>query len=253
MIIFLMVQTRLVNNYPALIIEGKEKYLVITDLHLGFENNLSQNNIFLGKNTSVNESVKEVEKILVKTKPDSLILLGDIKSGIKSITKTEWNDVPVFLEKIKKQISVTIIPGNHDANIEKLIPEGISLATSKGMIIEDILLTHGHTIPTENFSSVNKIIMGHVHPVFFEEKSIINGERVWVTMKCNKQKIFPSKTGKLEIIIIPTFNKHFYTAHKKFYKKSISPILVKSEVLEAKILTLDGTIIGNESLLSNII
>ena len=248
-----MVQTRLVNNYPALIIEGKEKYLVITDLHLGFEGNLSQNNIFLGKNTSVNESIKEVEKILVKTKPDSLILLGDIKSGIKSITKTEWNDVPVFLEKIKKQISVTIIPGNHDANIEKLIPEGISLATSKGMIIEDILLTHGHTIPTENFSSVNKIIMGHVHPVFFQEKSIINGERVWVTIKCNKQKIFPSKTGNLEIIIIPTFNKHFYTAHKKFYKKSISPILDKREVLEAKILTLDGTIIGNESLLPNII
>ena len=248
-----MVQTRLVNNYPALIIEGKEKYLVITDLHLGFEGNLSQNNIFLGKNTTVNESIKEVEKILVKTKPDTLILLGDIKSGIKSITKTEWNDVPVFLEKIKKQISMTIIPGNHDANIEKLIPEGISLATSKGIIIEDALLTHGHTIPTENFSSVNKIIMGHVHPVFFEEKSIINGERVWVTMKCNKQKIFPSKTGKLEIIIIPTFNKHFYTVNKKFYKKSISPILDKSEVLEAKILTLDGTIIGNESLLPNII
>ena len=248
-----MVQTRLVNNYPALIIEGKEKYLVITDLHLGFEGNLSQNNIFLGKNTSVSESIKEVEKILVKTKPDSLILLGDIKSGIKSITKTEWNDVPVFLEKIKKHISVTIIPGNHDANIEKLIPEGISLATSKGIIIEDALLTHGHTIPTENFSSVNKIIMGHVHPVFFEEKSIINGERVWVTMKCNKQTIFPSKTGKLEIIIIPTFNKHFYTVNKKFYKKSISPILDKREVLEAKILTLDGTIIGNESLLPNVI
>ncbi|SVC47730.1 uncharacterized protein METZ01_LOCUS300584 [marine metagenome] len=248
-----MVQTRLVNNYPALIIEGKEKYLVITDLHLGFEGNLSQNNIFLGKNTSVSESIKEVEKILVKTKPDSLILLGDIKSGIKSITKTEWNDVPVFLEKIKKQVSITIIPGNHDASIEKLIPKGISLATPKGLIVEDILLTHGHTMPSENFSLVNKIIMGHVHPVFFQEKSIINGERVWVTMKCNKQKIFPSKTGKLEIIIIPTFNKHFYTVNKKFYKKSISPILDKSEVLEAKILTLDGTIIGNESLLPNII
>ena len=182
-----------------------------------------------------------------------MILLGDIKSGIKSITKTEWNDVPVFLEKIKKYVSITIIPGNHDANIEKLIPKGISLATSKGLILEDILLTHGHTMPSENFSLVNKIIMGHVHPVFFQEKSIINGERVWVAMKCNKQKIFPSKTGKLEIIIIPTFNKYFYTTHKKFYKKSISPILVKREVLEAKILTLDGTIIGNESFLSNII
>jgi len=248
-----MVQTKIVNGYPALTIEGREKNLVITDLHLGLEGNLSQNNIFLGKNTAVNESIKEVEKILDITKPDSLILLGDIKSGIKSITKTEWNEVPIFLEKIKKQINMTIIPGNHDANIEKLVPEGISLSATKGLIVDDILLTHGHTMPSENFSLVNKIIMGHVHPVFFQEKSIINGERVWVTMKCNKQKIFPSKTGKLEIIIMPTFNKHFYTTNKKFYKKSISPILVKREVLEAKILTLDGTIIGNESLLPNII
>ena len=94
-----MVQTKIVNGYPALTIEGREKNLVITDLHLGLEGNLSQNNIFLGKNTAVNESIKEVEKILDITKPDSLILLGDIKSGIKSITKTEWNDVPIFLEK----------------------------------------------------------------------------------------------------------------------------------------------------------
>ncbi len=248
-----MIQTRLVNNYPALIIEGQEKNLVITDLHLGFEDNLSQNNIFLGKNSTVNESIKEVEKILVKTKPDTLTLLGDIKSGIKSITKSEWNDVPVFLEKIKKQINLTIIPGNHDANIEKLVPEGVSVSTAKGLIVEDVLLTHGHTMPSENFSSINKIIMGHVHPIFFQEKSIINGKRVWVTIKCNKQKIFPSKTGELEIIIMPTFNKYFYTTQKKFYKKSISPILEKIEVLEAKILTLDGTILGNESLLPYII
>jgi|TARA_B100001245_G_scaffold154778_1_gene116020 hypothetical protein len=248
-----MIQTRLVNNYPALIIEGQEKNLVITDLHLGFEDNLSQNNIFLGKNSTVNESIKEVEKILVKTKPDTLTLLGDIKSGIKSITKSEWNDVPVFLEKIKKQINLTIIPGNHDANIEKLVPEGVSVSTAKGLIVEDILLTHGHTMPSENFSAINKIIMGHVHPIFFQEKSIINGKRVWVTIKCNKQKIFPSKTGELEIIIMPTFNKYFYTTQKKFYKKSISPILEKIEVLEAKILTLDGTILGNESLLPYII
>ncbi|KFM15192.1 Calcineurin-like phosphoesterase protein [Marine Group I thaumarchaeote SCGC AAA799-O18] len=248
-----MVQTRLIPNYPALMIDSQVKSLVVTDLHLGFEAKLSQNNIFLGKNTAVLESIKEIEKIIDKAKPDSLILLGDVKSGIKYITKIEWNDVPVFLEKIKKQISITLIPGNHDANIEKLIPEGISLATSKGIIVEDVLLTHGHTMPSENFSSVNKIIMGHVHPVFFQEESIINGERVWVTMKCEKQRIFPSKTGELEIIIMPTFNKHFYTIQKKFYKKSISPILDKIEVLEAKILTLDGTIIGNESLLPNVI
>ena len=73
-----------------------------------------------------------------------------------------------------------MIPGNHDANIEKLIPRGITLASSKGIVIENMLLTHGHTMPSENFSHVNKIIMGHLHPVYFEEKSLLNGKRVWV-------------------------------------------------------------------------
>ena len=95
-----MIQIKILPNYPALIIDGQEKNLVITDLHIGFENNLSQNNIFLGKNTTINESIKEVKKIINKTKPDSLILLGDIKSGIKSITKIEWDTVPIFFENI---------------------------------------------------------------------------------------------------------------------------------------------------------
>ena len=248
-----MVQTKIIPGYPALMIDGTKKNLVITDLHLGFESNLSLNNVFLGKNKTVAEITKEIEKMVKKTKPDSLILLGDIKSGIRSISKIEWETVPVFFETITKLIDTILIPGNHDANIEKLIPNGITLASSKGIIIDNILLTHGHTMPTENFSHVNTIVMGHVHPVFFQEESLINGERVWVSIKCKKQKIFSSKPGKLEIIILPSFNRYFYTTQKKFYKKSIAPILEKIDVLQAKIVTLDGTIIGNESLLSAVI
>jgi len=50
-----MVQTKIIPKYPALMIEGTEKSLVITDLHLGFESNLSLNNVFLGKNKTVAE------------------------------------------------------------------------------------------------------------------------------------------------------------------------------------------------------
>jgi len=209
--------TRIVPRYPALVINGNEKSLVIADLHLGFEAKLSSNKIYLGKNTSVTETAKDIEKILDKTKPESLILLGDIKSGIRSITKTEWNTIPTFFEIIKKRIGITVIPGNHDANIEKLIPSGITLASSKGIVVENMLLTHGHTMPSENFSHVNKIIMGHLHPFFFEENSLLNGKRVWVSLKSKKQKIFPSRAGELEITILPSFNKYFFASQKKFY------------------------------------
>jgi len=248
-----MAQTKIIPGYPALVIEGDKKSLVITDLHLGFENALSLNNVFLGKNKTVTEITKEIELIIDKTKPDSLILLGDVKSSINSITKVEWETVPTFFENITKLIDTILVPGNHDAYIEKLIPNGIALASSKGIIIDDILLTHGHTKPSENFSQVNTIVMGHVHPVFFQKESLINGERVWVSIKCKKQKIFHSKSGELEVIILPSFNRYFYATQKKFYKKSISPIIEKMDVIQAKIVTLDGTIIGNEQLLSSVI
>ena len=248
-----MAKSKIIPGFPALMIEDDKKSLVITDLHLGFESKLSLNNVYLGKNNTVDETTKEIELIISKTKPDSLILLGDVKSGIKSITKMEWDIIPVFFENISKLIDTVLVPGNHDANIEKLIPNEITLASSKGIIVDDILLTHGHTMPTENFSQVNTIVMGHVHPVFFQEESLINGERVWASIKCEKRKIFLSKSGELELIILPSFNKYFYTTQKKFYKKSISPIIEKMNVIRAKIVTLDGTIIGDEQLLSAVI
>ncbi len=73
-------------------------------------------------------------------------------------------------------------------------------------------------------------------------------------MKTEKENIFPNKSGELEIIIIPSFNKYFYATHRKKYKKSISPIINKiKSISNARIVTLDGTIIGDESIIDQVI
>jgi len=182
-----------------------------------------------------------------------LILLGDIKSSIKNISSNEWDEVPLFFEKIRKKCDVILIPGNHDANIQKLVPDDVLMMSSTGMVEENILLTHGHTMPSENFSHIDKIIMGHIHPVFFQEDSVMNGQRVWVSLKTKKQKIFPSKSGELEIIIVPSFNRYFYATHKKHYKKSISPIIERAEASSAKIVSLEGVILGDESIIKQVL
>ena len=249
-----MLQQRIIPQKPALIIEGQKKHLVVTDLHIGFESSFATNEIFLGKNTTIKETIDELLVIIDLEKPDSVILLGDVKSSIKNISKTEWNDVPLFFEKIKEKSNIILIPGNHDANIQRLVPEGVSLISSTGMVEEEILFTHGHTMPSENFSHVNKIIMGHLHPVFFQEESIVNGERVWVSMRTKKEDIFPSSSGEIEITIVPSFNKYFYATNKRKYKKSISPIIEKiKQVSSARIVTLDGTIIGDETMLDQVL
>jgi len=249
-----MVTTRIVDSEPALVLEDDKKNLIITDLHIGFEHSFSSNKITVGKNSSINEIISNVTKIIKKENPDTLILLGDIKSSIQSITKSEWRDVPYFFEEIKNSLEVILIPGNHDANIDRLIPNYVTLISSKGMIIDDVLLTHGHTMPSENYSNVNNIIMGHIHPVYFDQNSLLNGERIWISIKTDKSEIFSSTKGKINITIVPSFNPYFYATEKKYYKKSISPIVEKiKDSIAAKIVTLDGTIIGNESILNDLI
>ena len=249
-----MVKTRIIESEPVIVLEEKIKHLVITDLHIGFENTFSRNKIFLGSNSSVKQITANVSNLIHRENIDSLILLGDIKSSIRQISKNEWSDISYFFDEIKKVSDITLIPGNHDANIDKLIPNEILMTNSKGLMIDDVLLTHGHTMPSENFSNVNRIIMGHIHPVFFQDDSLVNGERVWISLKAKKELIFPSAKGEIEITVVPSFNPYFYATHKRHYKKSISPIIekIKNDSI-AKIITLNGIIIGNESELEKLV
>ncbi|HWP78314.1 MAG: metallophosphoesterase [Thermoproteota archaeon] len=249
-----MLITKIVPGEPALLLEGEKRHLVVTDLHIGFEDRLADNKIFVGKNTTLNETMQKISSLIESQNPNDIILLGDIKSSINRISKNEWDQVPEFLRNISQKTDVILIPGNHDANISRLIPDDITLVSSIGIVLENSLLTHGHTMPTENFSHVDRIVMGHVHPVFFDEDSILNGQRVWVSIKTKKENLFASASGDLEIIIVPSFNRYFYATKKKTYKRSISPIIekIKGDV-SARVVTLDGTIIGDESLLVNVI
>ena len=234
--------------------KSDKKNLVISDLHIGFEHKFSSNRITNKKDSSIDEIISNVTKIIKKENPETLILLGDIKSSIQTITKSEWEDIPYFFEKISKSLEVILIPGNHDANIDRLIPNYVTMISAKGMIIDDVLLTHGHTMPSENYSNVNNIIMGHIHPVYFDKNSLLNGERIWISIKTDKSEIFSSTKGKINITIVPSFNPYFYATEKKYYKKSISPIIEKiKDSAAAKIVTLNGTIIGNESILKDLI
>ena len=95
-----MVKIRISKSEPVLIIEGSKRYMVITDLHIGFEDKFSSNKIEMGKNSPINETINKIKNLIQIEKPETLILLGDIKSSIKKISNTEWNDIPKFFEEI---------------------------------------------------------------------------------------------------------------------------------------------------------
>ena len=83
-----MVDLRISKEEPALIVEGEKKYIVITDLHIGFESEFVSNKIEIGKNSSINETVNRIKKLILLENPESVILLGDTKSSINRISNT---------------------------------------------------------------------------------------------------------------------------------------------------------------------
>jgi metallophosphoesterase superfamily enzyme len=131
----------------------------------------------------------------------------------------------------------------------------VNMITSKGMTLDDTLLVHGHSMPSDVRGHVKRIVMGHVHPVFLKKGSVINGERVWLYIQARKENIFAEK-GMLDIIVVPTFNPYLYATGEKLYHKSLSPILTRvmqHGVKKCIVVTLDGSIIGDAALLPHIL
>lgn len=250
-----MATVKVLHPHPALLIEGDQRYVVVSDLHIGFESELNAQGINVSSDMYIDEMLNELSHIIGKEKPDVVILLGDIKSSIGSISRTEWKNIPEFLQRLSRLVQVFLVPGNHDGNIRHLIPNNVRMMSSNGMMLDDSLLVHGHTMPDKAGTSIRRLIMGHVHPVFLRKGSSVSGQRVWVYLKADKHYLFSNSKGIIDVIVLPTFNKYFYYSIQNMHKKSISPILnrVIGHVESAMILTLDGSIVGNESLLEHVI
>jgi metallophosphoesterase superfamily enzyme len=194
--------------------------------------------------------LEELRGLIKSNQLDGVILLGDVKSTIRSISKQEWNQVPEFFRILSGHASIYVVPGNHDTTVRVLVPQNINIMSVKGMVLEGTLLVHGHTMPSSARASIKRIIMGHIHPVFSRCNSVLNGRRIWLYLKVRRETIFPGTVGTLDIIIVPAFNKDVPGMMNKRDAKSISPIIkraLQSNAIEqALAVTLDGSIVADD-------
>ena len=252
-----MVSIRPLYPHPALLMEEertgiKRAYLVVSDLHLGFEAKLNLRGVIVDSKYSINMMLEQLRDLIKTTQLEGVILLGDVKSTIRSISKQEWNEVPEFFRTLSGYANIYLIPGNHDTNIRFLIPQNINIMSVKGMVLEETLLIHGHAMPSSARATIKRIVMGHVHPVFSRGNSVLDGRRIWLYLKVKREKIFPGTEGTLDIVIVPSFNKEVpaMVVHKGD-AKSISPIINRAleynAIKKALVVTLDGSIVADDS------
>jgi len=273
----------LLSPHAALIInEDSKKTLVISDLHIGWEISLVEEGIYVPSQTA--KILERLKRIVASEKPDRLLVLGDVKHTVAKIETEEWRDVPRFFEEICKIVpEVQIIPGNHDGEIEALLPERVEILPSRGVIIGDVGFFHGHAWPLLEMLGCKTLVIGHVHPViaFKDPIGFRITRQVWIKAPCNTRRLAESMLKghnlrvkkeesidevleKLKIplnvnrlIIMPSFNDFLggqavntygLTKQEKF-RGFIGPVLRSGSIdfEKAEIYLLDGTFLGSLS------
>jgi len=181
-----------IGSEPALLLRhGKERVVVVGDLHIGWEVTLAQQGIHVPSQTS--KMLERLRKIVQDEKPSRLVMLGDVKHSVTGAELEEWRDVPEFFEALLKIVpSIQVISGNHDGNLEPLTPSQVELKGPTGIALwERFGLLHGHAWPSPAVLGCETLIMGHLHPAITLRDAL--GYRLtrpaWVTVPCDAKKL----------------------------------------------------------------
>ena len=141
--------------------------LIIADLHLGFEEEISEEKgvHFPFQHSNILDRVK----ILVsKYNVINLYIIGDVKHTILTDIPYNWDILPEFMTDLSNIVKTTIVPGNHDGDLEALLPRSVALSDIRGIVIgegkEKVGLLHGHSWPNPMLLDTPLIIIGHSHP-----------------------------------------------------------------------------------------
>jgi len=143
-------RAEIVPDEPAMLLKGRSRILLVSDLHLGLVD-------FYDKFI-----INKIEKLIDSLEVDELIVLGDMK-----------HKIGCYEFKFDLGVPVSVIRGNHDSNLR-----GVEVLSSRGIRLSKFGLFHGHAIPSDDVMDAEVLIFGHAHPSVY-----IDGfkERVWLT------------------------------------------------------------------------
>lgn len=182
---------KFIRDQPAMQIKDA---LVISDIHIGITRDLWERGVSVP--TQVSNLAGRVNALKKLTKTKRLVVLGDVKHKVPGTALQELKEVPEFFNSLKYK-SITVVKGNHDGHIERMLPKNIRVVHS--MELGNCLLTHGHR-NVETGKSF--IVMGHNQPHvrFRDDMKAVYSEPVWVM-----GRLAGNYEGK-RLVIVPAFN-----------------------------------------------
>ncbi|MFH1439266.1 MAG: metallophosphoesterase [Candidatus Woesearchaeota archaeon] len=208
----------------------KSKTLIIPDVHIGYEEALNKQGVLIPR-TQFIEIMKNIEKVMKDTIKrfkaiNKIVIIGDLKHEFGTISETEWRQTLKFLDFLDKYCkNIILLKGNHDTILGP-IADKRRLEVKTHIMIDDILLMHGHELPTNILPEIKTIIIGHEHTAISLKHGVrIEKFKCFLKGKWNleeekrklagisknkltklKDKLRRLKSKKLNLIVMPSFN-----------------------------------------------
>lgn len=207
-----------------------EDYIIISDLHLGYEQSLNAEGIMVPRfqYPLIVERLREIQR---KSSCNKIIVNGDLKHEFGKITRQEWSETMKFLDFLGENFKkIILIKGNHD-NFTQFIAQKTGLEVQESHKIGDYLILHGHKIiPGLKEKKVKNLIIGHEHPCI----GLKSGERV-EKIKC----YLAGQYKHWNLVVMPSFN--FVTEGSDILQeKPLSPFIKKLSWEELEIFAVEN-------------
>ncbi len=150
-----------VEDLPVIYIK-RFNTLVVTDIHLGFEEDMASKGIFLPR-VQLRKSIEIIDRAQNKTKALQLIIAGDVKHHFEKLGRREVRDLKEFFKYVLKRFEkVIVVRGNHDTFMYSFSRK-LDIELYDKLWLDNILIVHGHRELDRN-DSFDILIMGHEHP-----------------------------------------------------------------------------------------
>lgn len=174
-----------------------KKTLVMSDLHIGYEEALAKQGIMVPR-SQFKETEAKLSSLFKQTgKVETIVINGDLKHEFASISDQEWNEVVKVLDILKKHCNkIILVKGNHDTILGPIASKK-NLEIVDYYCLNEICILHGDEILSNLDTSKAKIlIIGHEHPAITLEEGIKQE-----TYKC----FLLGKWQNKKLIVMPSF------------------------------------------------
>ncbi len=237
-----------IADIPALLMKGRESWVAVADLHIGIEVQLRHAGFNIPSQTPKMLDAMQA----LASQGDRLLILGDLKHRIPSLSYKENKEIGPFLDKLGESFKrIVMVAGNHDGGLSAILPSGVEAVPGRGTRIDDVGAFHGHVWPSETVMEAKSVVMGHTHPSVMLTDSLgtKSNEKCWVRVGFVESKALERyRTCPKEVIIVPAFNPLLTGTPVNSSRGSMIGPLFRNGFLEIdkmRIYLLDGTNLGH--------